>query len=52
MNNNKVKNNINRRALLKLLMFITFLLKRRIKDNENKNIGTISEYNVIMFGFK
>ena len=41
MNNNKVKNNINRRALLKLLLFITFLLKRRIKDNENKNIGTI-----------
>ena len=52
MNNNNVKNKINKRALLKLLIFITFLLKRKIKDNENKKIGIISEYNVIKFGFK
>ena len=31
---------------------MTSLLKRKIKDNENKNMGTMSEYNVIKFGIK
>jgi hypothetical protein len=31
---------------------MTSLLKRKIKDKENKNIGIISEYNVIRFGIK
>ena len=52
MNKSKIKNSKNKRVLFIQLIHMTSLLKIKIKDKENKNIGIISEYNVIRFGIK